>query len=264
MRLFHNFLKPSSVIKLSTVLLPWIWSLSLGLLSWGVTAALWYSPPDYQQGELVRLLYLHVPASWLGLGLYSAMGIGALLFLVTTNPVLFTLSRSCARVGLMFTSLSLGTGMIWGRPVWGTWWVWDARLTSMLVLWLMYLGYILLEAAYDERQRAEKPVSVLAVIGLINVPIVKFSVQWWHTLHQPPSVGRLGRPALAPEMLNCLILMALGLGLYALGIVLWSARAQLQQRKLNARAATALQPPRQSYVNYMAPESDCKRSQRGE
>lgn len=207
-------------------------ALPLGVL--GVWSALFASPVDYQQGEMVRMMYIHVPCAWLGVGLYVALGSGSAVFLITKRPMALILSKNFALIGFLYTTLSIITGSIWGKPVWGSWWVWDARLTSMAILWLMYGGYLLLSNAYDYRERGEKIAAMIATIGLINVPIIKWSVNWWHTLHQPATISKIAKPSLDPEMLLPLMLMFFFLVLYTVWLYALMLKRSLYQRKIEA------------------------------
>ena len=157
------------------------------------TSSLFASPPDYQQGESVRIMYVHVPAAWMALFCYTNMAIAAAVGLIWKHPVADLAAKATAPIGACFTFLALLTGSLWGKPMWGTWWVWDARLTSMLVLFFLYLGYMALHNAFDDPARGVRASSILALVGFVNVPIIKFSVDWWYTLHQPASIVRMGR-----------------------------------------------------------------------
>jgi heme exporter protein C len=180
------------------------------LFTIGLYYALVASPVDYQQGDTVRIMYVHVPASWFALLIYGFMGVSSACFLVFRTPMAFHMAHAAAPIGAVYTFISLATGSIWGKPMWGAWWVWDARLTSMLILFIMYLGYLLLIESIEDKERSMRVASCLAIIGLINIPIIKFSVDWWHTLHQPASVLRLNGPSIHSSMLVPLLWMASG------------------------------------------------------
>ena len=180
-----------------------LWPLALlcaVALAFGVYNALFVSPPDYQQKEAVRIMYVHVPAAWMALSMYVAMGVCALAGLIARAPSMLTLARSLAVPGATFCGVCLLTGSLWGYPIWGTWWAWDARMTSTLALFFFYVGYILLIDVHDDAERGERQAAFLCILGLVNVPIVKFSVEWWNTLHQPASVVRSGGIAIDPAM----------------------------------------------------------------
>lgn len=183
--------------------------LSICLFGVGLYYALIASPMDYQQGEMVRIMYVHVPAAWMALGIYLMIGIGSLAAVVWQIRMGYVISIAAAPLGAAFALITLITGSIWGKPIWGTWWVWDARLTSMLVLFFLYLGYIGIVNAGDDMMRALKPASIVALLGVINVPIVKFSVDFWHSLHQPASIIRSGGPSIDNSMLVPLMIMFL-------------------------------------------------------
>jgi len=173
----------------------------------GLKIALIDSPIDYQQGAAVRIMYVHVPSAWMALLIYSFMAISNLSGFIWKNPFLYLIARAIAPIGAIFTLITLITGSIWGKPIWGTWWVWDARLTSMLILFFLYLGYIILLDAFDEKSKGEKIAAIISIIGFINVPIIKFSVEYWNSLHQPASIIRSGGVAIDPSMLSPLLLM---------------------------------------------------------
>ncbi len=208
--LMHRFANPKRFLRLSDALTPWLVALTVILIAAGLVFALFLSPPDYQQGESARIMYVHVPAAWMGLFVYTFMAIASAVALIWKHPLADVAARSAAPVGAAFTFLCLVTGSLWGKPMWGTWWVWDARLTSMLILLFLYLGYMALAGAFDDPQRGARAAAILALVGAVNVPIIKFSVDWWNTLHQPASVSRMGVPAVHPSMLIPLLLMAIG------------------------------------------------------
>ncbi len=203
---------------------------------------IWFSftaPEDYQQGDTVRIMFVHVPASWLALMVYSILGGCSFFALVFRHSLADAAARAAAPLGAAFTLLALVTGSLWGRPMWGTWWEWDARLTSVLVLFLFYLGYMALRASIDDEQKAGRAAAVLALVGLVNLPIVHFSVDWWNTLHQPSSVLRMGKPTMTADLLTPLLVM--GVAYMALFFTLWiiSIHAEIRQRRVNALALRA-------------------------
>src|SRR5512147_2652640 len=206
--MIHRYANPAQFLRLSRAILPWSTGLSVLLLTVGVVLALFASPPDYQQGEAVRIMYVHVPAAWMAMFCYTSMAAASAAGLIWRHPVAELSAKATAPIGACFTFLALLTGSLWGKPMWGTWWVWDARLTSVLVLFFLYLGYMALESAFDDPARGLRAASILALVGFINIPIIKFSVDWWNTLHQPASVVRLDGPAIHPSMLAPLLIMA--------------------------------------------------------
>jgi heme exporter protein C len=238
---------PARFMRLSAALLPWCAWATLAVTALGLYLALFAAPADYQQGEAVRIMYVHVPAAWMALNVYLFVAVASAVALVWRHPLAEIAARSAAPIGAAFTFVCLTTGSLWGRPMWGAWWVWDARLTSVLVLFFLYLGYIALVNGFDDPARGGRAGSVLALVGVVNLPIIKFSVDWWNTLHQPASVLRLGKPTIALSMLTPLLVMALGFTLLFATLLLLRMRAELNERKalalrLNTRPATA--PPR--------------------
>ena len=197
------------------------------------------APDDYQQGATVRIMFIHVPAAWTAMAAYAGLGVASFFSLVFRHALADAAARAAAPLGAAFTLLALVTGSLWGRPMWGAWWVWDARLTSVLVLFLLFVGYIALRSAIDDETRAARAAAILALVGLINLPIIKFSVDWWNSLHQGESIFRAGGPAIAPVYLAPLALMGLGY-LFAFA-ALWLARtrAEVWRRRASALQARA-------------------------
>ena len=218
-----------------------LWALAIGGLADGLYRVA-YVPADYQQGDSVRIMFVHVPAAWMSLFGYSFIFIASVTALIFRHPLGHVAARAAAPVGAVFTLLALITGSLWGQPMWGTWWVWDARLTSVLVLFFIYLGYIALWQAIDEPTRAARAASILAIVGFINVPIVKFSVDWWNTLHQPASVSRLARPALHADFLYPLLIMGAGFLVLFLALTLTRMQMEVLRQRLRARAPKG-EPP---------------------
>lgn len=216
---------------------PWLNVIAIALVLYGLVGGLILAPPDYQQGEVYRIIYVHVPAAWLSLALYSGMAISALVALVWRMKMAEVALIAIAPVGATFTALCLLTGMLWGKPTWGAYWVWDARLTSQLVLLFLYLGVIALYHAMAEPRTGARAAALLAVVGWVNVPIVHFSVEWWNSLHQTASIMRLDRPALHPSMLWPLLGMALGLTVFSIANVLRRMQGENLRRNSQARWA---------------------------
>ena len=223
---------PARFMRLTDALLPWIGGAAGLVLAVGLYLSWFVAPADYQQGETVRIMFLHVPAAWLALFFYTVMAVSALGTLVWRHPLADVSQKAAAPIGAAFTLICLVTGSLWGKPMWGTYWVWDARLTSVLVLFLMYCGTLALWQAIEEPVRAARAVAILTLVGAINVPIVKFSVDWWNTLHQPASVLRVGGPAIHPSMLYPLLLMALGFTLLGLSLHLTGMRVEILRRRV--------------------------------
>ena len=204
----HRFANPARFQRLVDPLLPWLAVAAVGLFAFGLWWGLVRSPADYQQGDTVRIMYVHVPAAWLAMLVYGLVALASAASLIWRHPLADIAARAASPLGAGFTLIALATGMLWGKPMWGTWWVWDARLTSVLILFFLYLGHIALSHAFDDPARGARAAAVLAIVGVINLPIIKFSVDWWNTLHQPASVLRLAGPTIDPAMLAPLFMMA--------------------------------------------------------
>ncbi|WP_413206574.1 heme ABC transporter permease [Rhodospirillum sp. A1_3_36] len=230
----HKYANPTRFLRLSKILVPWCAGLTVILLIAGLGWGLVFSPPDYQQGETVRIMYVHVPAAWLGMFAYTFMACASAVALIWKHPLADLAARAAAPIGAGFTLLCLVTGSLWGKPMWGTWWVWDARLTSMLVLFFLYLGYMALANAFDDVTRGNRAAAILCLVGAVNVPIIKFSVDWWNTLHQPASVMKMGGPAIDPAILWPLILMALSFQFYFATLILLRMESGIAAAKIRA------------------------------
>ncbi len=231
---FHKYANPARFLRLATVLEPWLkWGTAV-LLAVGLYLGLFASPADYQQGQSVRIMYIHVPSAWMALFCYTALAGASAVALIWKHPLAEMAARATAPVGACFTFLALVTGSLWGKPMWGAWWVWDARLTSVLVLLFLYLGYIALSNAFDDPGRGGRAAAMLALVGFVNVPIIKYSVDWWNTLHQPASVLKLGGPAIHPSMLAPLLIMALAFTTLYLWLLLVRIRAAFLASRLAA------------------------------
>ena len=230
--MLHRFANPTRFLRIASIAQPWIAWATIMLAGTGLYFGLFNSPADYQQGESVRIMYVHVPAAWMAMFCYTSMAIAAGIGLIWKHPLADIAAKATAPVGACFTFLALFTGSLWGKPMWGTWWVWDARLTSMLVLLFLYLGYIALINAFDDEARGTKSSSILVLVGLINVPIIKFSVDWWNTLHQPASVLRMGGPSIDESMLWPLLLMTVAFKAYYIWVLLVRIRAEIISNKI--------------------------------
>jgi len=233
-RNLHRFANPGRFLRLSGRVLPYVATLSLGFTLAGFIWGLFYAPADWQQGDAVRIMYVHVPAAWLASFGYLSLAVCSVL------------SVEIGPVGAGFTALCLATGSLWGKPMWGAWWVWDARLTSVLVLFFLYLGHIALVRAFDDPQRGYRAGAILALIGVVNLPIIKFSVDWWNTLHQPATIKFTGAPSMYVGMLWPLLLCALGFSFGFSAIVIARLRAAVMERRIRgllmARAQEADAP----------------------
>jgi len=233
---------PARFLALSARLLPWLSGLAAILFAIGLYLALFASPADYQQGDTVRIMYIHVPAAMLAMGCYGLMALSALGTLVWRHPLADVAAKSAAPLGAAFTFIGLVTGSIWGKPMWGAWWVWDARLTSFLVLFIMFLGLIALWRAFDDPARAGRVVAVLILVGSINIPIIKFSVDWWNTLHQGESIFRLDGPSIDPSMLAPLFVMLAAYGVLFVTLLFAAMRAEIFRRRVRAAELVAASP----------------------
>ncbi|MBK8176796.1 MAG: heme ABC transporter permease [Rhodospirillales bacterium] len=228
----QSLANPNRFMRLSRPLVPWLAGATAVLMAVGMYLALLASPPDYQQGESVRIMYVHVPAAWMGLFCYTSMAVASAVGLIWRHPVAEMAGKATAPIGACFTFLALLTGSLWGKPMWGAWWVWDARLTSMLVLFFLYLGYMALEGAFDDPARGARAASILAIVGFVNVPIIKFSVDWWNTLHQPASVIRMGGPTIDASMLAPLLVMAAAFTCYYFWVMLLRLHGEIIAGKI--------------------------------
>ena len=230
---------PERFMRFTAPLVPWTWAAAGLLLAVGTWLS-FAAPEDYQQGDTVRIMFVHVPAASLGLAIYGALGVSSFLSLVFRHPLADAAARAAALPGAIYTALARITGSLWGRPRWGPWWVWDARLTSVLVLFLFYLGYMALRSSIEDEAKAARAAAVLGLVGLINLPIVKFSVDWWNTLHQPASLLRAEGSSLDPVFLTPLLIMMAAYGALFLALWLTAIRTEVTRRRvlsLRARAA---------------------------
>ncbi|MFZ5673920.1 MAG: heme ABC transporter permease [Pseudomonadota bacterium] len=228
----QQFANPARFLRLAETLLPPIWGVMILAFAAGLYMSLVTAPPDYQQGETVRIMFVHVPAAWMALMVYTSMAAASAMAAIFRHPLADMAAKAAAPIGAMFCLLALITGSLWGKPMWGAWWVWDARLTSMFVLLLLYLGYMAVWQAIEDPHRAALIARIVAIAGFINVPIVKFSVDWWNSLHQGASVFRMGGPTIDARMLWPLLIMALAYTLLFLGLLLIAMRSEIAQRKL--------------------------------
>jgi len=236
----HRFANPARFSRLSRALLPWCVGGTLLSLAAGLYLGLFVAPADYQQGESVRIMYVHVPSAWMALFVYTCVAVASAAALIWRHPLADLAAKASSPIGAGFTFLALATGSLWGKPMWGAWWVWDARLTSVLVLFFLYLGHMALLNAFDDPQRGRRAAAVLALVGFVNVPIIKFSVDWWNTLHQPASVLRMDGPSIHPEMLWPLLLMALGFKLFYVSLLLVRVQSELIAARIRALQMTAV------------------------
>ena len=230
----HRFANPARFTRIADRVLPFAGLGAAATLGIGFYLALFVVPADYQQGETVRIMYVHVPSAWMALFIYVAMAVASAAALIWRHPLADVAAKASSPIGAGFAFLTLVTGSLWGRPMWGTWWEWDGRLTSMLILFFLYLGHMALMHAFEDQQRGYRAAAVLALVGVINVPIIKFSVDWWATLHQPASVFRLDGPTIHSSMLWPLLITALGFKLYFVTLVLLRMKSELIAARLRA------------------------------
>lgn len=230
----HRFANPARFTRIADRILPFAAAGTLLALAVGFYLALFVAPADYQQGESVRIMYVHVPSAWMALFIYVAIAVASAVALIWRHPLADLAAKAASPIGAGFAFLTLVTGSLWGRPMWGTWWEWDGRLTSMLILFFLYLGHMALMNAFEDSQRGYRAAAILALVGVVNIPIIKFSVDWWSTLHQPASVLRMGGPTIHPSMLWPLLIVALGFKLYFLTVVLLRIKSELIAARLRA------------------------------
>jgi len=232
---FHRFGSPPHFYRIAGRLIPWLaWPAAM-VCAAGLVGGLVLAPPDYQQGDGFRIIYVHAPAAWLSLMVYVVMAASAAVALIWRMNVAHAVAASCATIGASFTAVALVTGSLWGRKMWGTYWEWDPRLTSELLLLFLYLGYLGLRSAIDDTARADRASAMLAIVGVVNVPIIHYSVVWWNSLHQAPSVMKFGKPTMATSMLVPLLLMLAGFTLYFAALLLVRARGEILRRERSTR-----------------------------
>jgi len=242
MTTMHRFANPARFVRLSSAVLPWVTALAVLCIGTGLYFGLFNSPVDYQQRDTVRIMYVHVPSAWMSMFVYSGMALASAISLVWKHPLADLAAKASAPLGAGFTLVALVSGALWGQPTWGTWWVWDARLTSVLILFFLYLGYVALWEAFDDPQRAAKAAAILCLVGAVNIPIIKFSVDWWNTLHQPASVMTLSGPSIHISMLVPLLLMALGFTFYYVAVLIVRIQREIVARKIRALRLMQAEP----------------------
>jgi len=230
----HRFANPGRFLRLSRAISPWLLAGAAAVTIIGLVWGLLLAPSDWQQGDASRIMYIHVPAAWLASAGYLALAACSVLSLVWRHPLADIAAAEIGPVGAGFTALCLATGSLWGKPMWGAWWVWDARLTSVLVLFFLYLGHIALVRAFDDPTRGARAGAILALVGVVNLPVIKFSVNWWNTLHQPASIGLTGSPSIAPSMLWPLLVCMTGYTLLFAALCVTRMRAAVMERRIRA------------------------------
>lgn len=247
--MFYKLAHPKRFFRFINPVRPFIGLLALILLIFGLWSALFDSPPDYQHLDAVRIMYVHVPASWLALSVYVLMASAHITGYIWKHPLADLMAKALAPIGLCFTVLSLVTGSLWGKPMWGAWWVWDARLTSMFVLLLLYISYHMLINSYDDAERGLKIAGIMCIVGVLNIPIIKGSVEWWNTLHQPASISKLSAPSIHTAFRVPLLVMAAGYYLLMIWVALIRLEKELYQRQWQVLKS------KQSSVNHL---NDCQ------
>ncbi|MGR9099361.1 MAG: heme ABC transporter permease [Gammaproteobacteria bacterium] len=234
-KIFHRLASPPYFYAFTGRLMPWLSAIFLLLAAAGLYGGLFIAPPDYQQGESFRIIYIHVPSAWMSLFVYVVMAAAGAIGLIWRIKLADIVMISSAPVGAGFTFLALATGSLWGKPMWGAWWVWDARLTSELILFFLYFGVMGLYGAIEDKRTASRAVSILALVGVVNIPIIHYSVEWWNTLHQGPTLSKFDKPSIHISMLWPLLLMAVAFKFYYLIAMLQRARTELLMRERNAQ-----------------------------
>ena len=235
----NYYASPSTFYPLAGKLIPWFAGLALILATLGLYISFFVAPTDFQQGEGYRIIFIHVPAAWMSMFIYVVMAFWSAMGLAWNTRLSFLMARALAPTGAMFTFVALWTGAFWGKPMWGAWWVWDARLTSELILFFLYVGVMALQAAIDDPRRSDRAGALLNLVGVVNVPIIYFSVKWWNTLHQGSSVSLTRAPSMAHIMLWGMLVMALAAWMYAIAVALSRARSLILERERQTEWARA-------------------------
>ena len=228
-----KFFEPNKVFTVTSKSIKYVLFLFIIVISIGLIEALILSPEDYKQSDAVRIMYVHVPAAWISLGIFSTLALLSVGSFIFKNKNFSLIAKSLAPSGFVFSIIALVTGSIWGKPTWGTWWAWDARITSMFILVLFYGMYLLAWRIYEDNQKVIRITSLIAIIGVVNIPIIKFSVDWWNTLHQPATISKLSKPSIDPTMLTPLIIMTLAFMMIGLAISILRIKTEIISRKSN-------------------------------
>ncbi len=237
----HRFANPGRFLRVAAVVQPWLSASALVVTVVGLVWGLFYAPADWQQGDAVRIMYVHVPSAWLASLGYMALAACSIASIIWRHPLADLAAAEIGPVGAGFTALCLATGSLWGKPMWGAWWVWDARLTSVLVLFFLYVGHIALVRAFDDPQRGYRAGAILALVGVVNLPVIKFSVNWWNTLHQPATITLTGAPTMALTMLWPLLVCAVGYTLIFAAVVTARLRAAVMERRIRGLLMARIQ-----------------------
>lgn len=229
--LWYKMGSPQSAYLLLGRVIPWVGFLCAGFMLYGAIGGLYLAPPDYQQGDGFRMIYIHVPAAFLSLGIYTIIFIQSVIFRIWHIKLADSIAKESALIGALYTLIALVSGSLWGKPMWGTFWIWDARLTSELLLLFLYGGYIALRVAIRDKKRAQNASALLAIVGMIDIPIIHFSVEWWATLHQGPTLAKFAKPSIAPAMLYPLLSMMVAFGFFYVLIVCMRIRIDMIKRE---------------------------------
>ena len=235
-RIVHwfRFSSPATFYPLAGKLIPWFTVAAVALIAVGLYMSFFVAPTDYKQGEGYRIIFVHVPAAWMSMFIYLVMAAWSAIGLVFNTRLSAMMARALAPTGAMFTFLALWTGAFWGKPMWGTWWVWDARLTSELILFFLYIGFMALTSAIDDPRRADRAGAILALVGVVNIPIIYYSVKWWNTLHQGATIRIGEESSMGTTMLITMLIMALGFWMYSIAVALSRVRSGILERERNA------------------------------
>jgi heme exporter protein C len=231
---FHKLASPPYVYRVAAACAPWLYGLAVITIGYGVVAGLFLAPPDYQQGDAFRIIYVHAPSAWMSLSAYTTMALAGAVALIWRIKIGHAVAAACAPVGASFTVAALVTGSLWGRPMWGTYWAWDPRLTSELILLFLYFGVLSLRQAFDDPARGDRAAAVLAIVGVVNVPIIHYSVQWWNSLHQGATVAKFAKPSMPPSMLVPLLSVLLGFMLFFGAVLCTRLMAEILSRERQA------------------------------
>lgn len=232
---FYRLASPPFVYRVAALATPWFLGTAAVTVGYGLIGGLVFAPPDYQQGDAFRMIYVHAPAAWLSLFTYSVMATSGAIALIWRIKVAHAVAAATAPIGASFTLLALVTGSLWGRPMWGTYWAWDPRLTSELILLFLYVGVMSLRPAFDDASRGDRAAALLSIVGVVNVPIIHYSVLWWNSLHQGPTVAKLGRPPMPGSMLIPLLSMLLGFMLFYGAVLCMRLRGEVLNRERQAK-----------------------------
>jgi len=232
---WFKFSSPATFYPLAGRLMPWFTWIAIILIGIGLYLSFFVAPTDYKQGEGYRIIFVHVPAAWMSMFIYLIMAFWAAMGLIFNTRLSAMMSQALAPTGALFTFLALWTGAFWGKPMWGTWWVWDARLTSELILFFLYIGFISLQGAIDDTRRADRAGAILLLVGVVNIPIIYFSVKWWNTLHQGASISMSTGSSMASIMLNTMLIMALGFWAYTIAVALSRVRSIILEREMDSQ-----------------------------